>query len=94
MIDGDPFPSVALVNIVATDLRVVLNAKKDERFSLNVKIRKVWISKQYLVYKDELVEERKVSTTREKESNGKFPYHSKQEIKKEKPPKKKNVSPK
>ena len=94
MIDGDPFPSVALVNIVATDLRVVLNAKKDERFSLNVKIRKVWISKQYLVYKDELVEERKVSTTREKESNGKFPYQSKQEIKKEKPPKEKNVSPK
>ena len=41
MIDEDPFPSVALVNIAATNLRVMLNAKKDERFSPNTKIRKV-----------------------------------------------------
>ena len=33
----------------------------------------------------------KVSTTREKEKNERYPYHSKQEIKKEKPFKEKNV---
>ena len=31
MIDEDPFPRVASVNIAVTDLRVVLNEKKDER---------------------------------------------------------------
>ena len=36
----------------------------------------------------------KVSTTREKENNGRYPYHSKQEIKKKKPFKEKNVLPK
>ena len=54
MIDEDPFPPVASINIVAIDLRAVLNAKKDERFSLNAEIRKVWIPKQYLVHMDEL----------------------------------------
>ena len=41
MIDEDHFPPVALVNIVATDLRAVLNEKKDERFSSNAKVKKV-----------------------------------------------------
>ena len=45
MIDEDPFPPVALVNIVVTDLRLVLNENKDTRFSPNGKIRKVWIPK-------------------------------------------------
>ena len=35
-----------------------------------------------------------MSTTREKEKNGRYPYHSKQEIKKEKPFKEKNFPPK
>ena len=35
-----------------------------------------------------------MSTAREKEKNGRYPYHSKQEIKKEKPFKEKNVPPK
>ena len=34
MTDEDPFPPVASVNIVSTDLRVVLNENKDERFLL------------------------------------------------------------
>ena len=42
--DEDHFPPVALVNIAA-DLRAVLNEKEDEKFSPNVKIRKVWIPK-------------------------------------------------
>ena len=54
MVDEDPFPPEASVNIAATDLRAVLNENEDEEFSPNVKIRKVWIPKQYLVYKDEL----------------------------------------
>ena len=54
MIDEDPFPPVASVNIAAMDLRAILNEKKDEKFSPNVIIRNVWVPKQYLVYKDEL----------------------------------------
>ena len=41
MVHEDHFPPVALVNIVATDLRAVLNEKKVEWFSPNVKIRKL-----------------------------------------------------
>ena len=93
VIDEDPFPPVASINIDATNLRAVLNVKKDERFYPNFRIRKVCIPKQYLVHKDELVVKGKVSTTREKENIGRDPYYSKQEIKKEKPSKEKNVSP-
>ena len=42
------------VNIATIDLRFVLNAKKDERFYPNARIRKVWIPKQYLVHRDNL----------------------------------------
>ena len=61
MIDEDPYSPVALVNITTTDLKAVLNAKNDERFSPNVKIRKVWIPKQYLVHIDELATKRRMS---------------------------------
>ena len=78
VVDEDPFPPVALVNIATTYLRVILNEKKDEKFSPNLKIRKVGIPKQYLVYKDELAIKGKVSMAREKEKNGRYPNHSKQ----------------
>ena len=94
VVDEDPFPPVASVNITATDMRVVLNEKKDERFSPNSKIRKVWIPKQYLVHQDELIVKGKVPTAREKENNGRYPYHSKQEIKKEKTLQRKECSSK
>ena len=93
MIDEDPFPQVASINIVIIDLREMLNEKKDERFSPSARIRKVWIPKQYLVYMDELAVRRRVSTVREREKNGRYPYHSKQEIKKEKFSKGNDVSP-
>ena len=64
MVDEDLFPPMASVNIVATDLRAVLNEKKDEKFFLNIKIRKVWIPKQYLVYKDGFAVKGKVFTTK------------------------------
>ena len=60
MIDEDPFSPVASVNIIATDLRVVINAKKDERFSPNTRVRNVWIPKQYWVHEDDLVVKRSV----------------------------------
>ena len=41
MINEDPFPPMASINIAATDLRPMLNAKKDERFTPNARIRKV-----------------------------------------------------
>ena len=93
MVDEDPFPPVASVNIAATYMRVILNENEDEKFSPNVKIRKVWVPKKYLVYKDELTIKGKVSRAIEKEKK-KYPYHLKQEIKKEKPFKEKNVPPK
>ena len=64
MIDKDPFPSVASINIVATDLRVMVNSKKVRRFSPSSRIRKVWMPKQYLVYKDDLATRRSVHATR------------------------------
>ena len=76
MIDEDPVPLVASINIVATHFKTVLNAKNGGRFFPNVRIRKVRISKQYLVHRDELVAKRKMSTTKEKENNGRYPYHS------------------
>ena len=38
MINEDPFSPVASINIAATDLRAILNAKKAERFSPSAKI--------------------------------------------------------
>ena len=67
MVDEDPFPPVASVNIAATNLRAILNENEDEKFSPNVKIRKVWVPKKYLVYKDELTVKGKVSRAIEKE---------------------------
>ena len=76
VIDDDPFIPITSINIVASDLRAMLNAKKVGRFSPSVKIRNVWIPKQYLVYMEDLVARKCVSTTRENEKNGRYPYHS------------------
>ena len=92
MIDEDQFPPITSINIAATDLRAVLNAKKDERFSSNARIRNVWIPNQYLVHMDDLVGRRRVHATKEREKNGRYPYHSKKEIKEEKSSKGNNVS--
>ena len=79
---------------LCTHKREVLNEKDDEKFSPNVKIRKIWVPKQYLVYRDELAVQGKMSLARETEKNGKYPHHSKQEIKKEKPFQRKECSSK
>ena len=84
MIDEDPVPPMASINIAATDLKAVFNAKNDRRLSPNSRIGKVWILKQYLVHIDELTTKRRMSAAKEKEKNGRYPYHSKQEIKKDK----------
>ena len=67
VVDEDPFPPVASINIAATYMRAFMNEKEDEKFSPNIKIRKVWIPKQYLAYKDELAVKGKVSIVKEKE---------------------------
>ena len=69
VIEEDPIPPVASVNIPATDLKEVLNAKNDERFSPNSRIIKVWIPKQYMVHRDELTSKRRISAAKEKEKN-------------------------
>ena len=45
VVDEDPFPPMASVNIATTYMRAVLNEKEDEKFSPNVKIRNAWIHK-------------------------------------------------
>ena len=77
MVDEDHFPPMSSFNIAATNMRAVLNEKKDNKISPNARIRKVWIPKQYMVHKDELAVKLKVSTTRENEKNGRYPFHSK-----------------
>ena len=64
MIDEDPVLSAASVKIATTDLKAMLNVKNDGIFSPNVKIRNVWIPKQYLVHRDDLAAKRKMSTTK------------------------------
>ena len=76
-IDEDPIPLMVLVNIATIDLKAVLKAKNDERFSPNVMIRKVWIPKQYLVHRNELAVKRRMPTTKENEMSGRYPYRSK-----------------
>ena len=41
MVDEDSFLPMASFNIATMDLRVVLNVKKDERFSPNARIKNV-----------------------------------------------------
>ena len=77
MIDEDPIPPMASINIAAIDLKAVLNAKSDGRLSPNARIKKVWIPKHYLVHRDELVAKKRMSTTKEKENNRRYPYYSK-----------------
>ena len=55
LIDEDPFPLAASINIatnIATiDSRAMLNGKKAGKFSPSARVRNVWIPKQYLTYK-------------------------------------------
>ena len=71
VIDKDPFPPAASINIAATDLRAFLNRKKVGRFSPNTKKRKVWIFKQFFVYMDDLESRRIVFTIRERKKEWK-----------------------
>ena len=97
MIDDDPFPPATSIDIAATDSRAMLNTKNAGRFSLSARVRNVWIPKQYLTYKNDLVAKGRVPTTREWKNNGRYPYHdfedSKQKTKNKKFSKEKNVSP-
>ena len=61
----DPFPIATSINIAATNSRAMLNAKKAGRLSPSVRVRKVWIPKQYLTYKNDLAIKGKVSIVRE-----------------------------
>ena len=72
MIDEDPFPPVASINIAATDSRAMLNAKKAGRFSPTARVRKVWIPKRYLTYKNDLAAKRRGPIDREWKKNGRY----------------------
>ena len=98
VIDEDPFPLTASFNIPATNSRAMLNAKKAGRFSPSARVRKVWIPKQYLTYKNNFTTKGRVPITREWKKNGRYLYHSfedsKHEAKNKKFSKRNNVSPK
>ena len=72
MIDENPFPPVASINVAATNSRVMLNAKKAERFSPSARVRKVWIPKQYLTYKNNLAAKRRVLAAIKWKKNGRY----------------------
>ena len=76
MIDEDLFPLTALINIDAIDSRAMLNAKKVRRFSPSAMVRNVWISKQYLTYKNDLAVKGRMPADRKWKKNGRYPYHS------------------
>ena len=63
-IDEDPFPLVASINTVSFDLRALIESKKAGRFLPSVRVRKVWIPKQYLTYKNDLVAKGRVPTAK------------------------------
>ena len=69
VIDEDLFSQTISINIVATDSRAILNTKKAGRFSPSVRVRKVWILKQYLTYKNDLVAKGRVPAAREWKKN-------------------------
>ena len=98
MLDEDPFPPIASINIAATESKAMLNAKKAVRFSPNVRVRKVWIPKQYLTYKNDFAPKGRLSAAKEWKNNGRYPYHAfenpKHEAKNKKFSKENNVSSK
>ena len=65
MIDEDPFSPAASMNMAAIDSRAMLNAKKAKRFLPRAKVRKAWIPKQYLTYKNDLAAKGRVPAARE-----------------------------
>ena len=66
LIDEDSYPLVASINTTAFDFKVVMNSKKARGIPSSPRIRKVWIPKKYLNYKNYMVVERGVSAVREK----------------------------
>ena len=74
----------------------MLNVKKVRRFSPSARVRKVWIPKQYLTYKNDLATKGRMPIAREWKKNGRYPSikDSKQEANNKKFSKEKNVSPK
>ena len=76
MIGKDPFPSVASINTYGFDFKALMNSKKKKAIPPSIRIRKLWIPKQYLTYKNYLTLERGVFAVIEKKKNGKNPNHS------------------
>ena len=59
-------PLVASINTIVFDLNAVMNSKKEKEIPPIPGIRKVWIPKKYLTYKNDLAIERGVSAVKEK----------------------------
>ena len=75
VIREDTFAHATSINTIAFDLKVVMNSKKLRGIPPSLRIRKVWIPKQYLTYKNDLVVERGVFVVKEKKKGG-HPNHS------------------
>ena len=70
------FPEKKEVVMIDEDLRTLINSKKARGITPNPNIRKVWIPKQYLIYNNELIGERRVPGVRENKKNRGNPNHS------------------
>ena len=73
VIDEDLFPPVASINTTTFELRALIDSKKTRRITTGPKIRNLWIPKQYLISKNDLIVERRVSAVRENKKNGRNP---------------------
>ena len=69
VIGEDTFPPLASINTIAFDLKAVMNSKKVRGISPSLRIRNVWIPKQYLIYKNDLATKIRVSTIIEKKKD-------------------------
>ena len=70
VVDEDPFSPIASSNTLAFDLRELIDSKKARGIPPRPKIRKVWTHNQNLIYKDDLIEERRMFLVIEKKKNG------------------------
>ena len=70
VINEDPSPPIASSNTLAFDLRALIDSKKARGIPPRPKIRKEWTHNQNFIYKDDLVEERRMFLVIEKKKNG------------------------
>ena len=65
LIDEDAYPPVASINTIVFYFKALIDSNKVRGIPPSLKIRNIWIPKQYLTYKNDVAAERGVSIVRE-----------------------------